>query len=166
MAEGIGKVRLVGCVGAICTATLLTCVPMFEGTVDHSYRDPVGIVTSCTGHTGPELKVGQKFTKEQCQEQLIADLLKHAEPVLKCTPGLKDQPYRLAASVSFAFNEGVTAYCDGPIGRHFRAGDYEGGCRNFNESDTGRPQYITADGKVLAGLVRRRAYERAMCEGK
>ncbi len=43
-----------------------------------TYRDPIGIVSACTGHTGPELRTGQTFTKEQCTEMLDVDLLKYA----------------------------------------------------------------------------------------
>lgn len=151
--------RLVGCVGAACATVLLACVPMFEGTVHKAYVDPVGIVTACTGHTGAELKLGQKFTKEQCQQMLVDDLVKHAEPVLKCTPGLKDQPLRLAGVVSFAFNVGTSAYCGSTIAKKFRAGDWAGGCAEMSK-------WVKAGGRVLPGLVKRRAYERALCEGK
>ena len=147
------------CVGTSCAALLLVCVPLFEGTVHTTYVDPVGIVTACTGHTGAGLKLGQKFTAEQCQALLMADLLKHAEPVLKCVPGLKDKPYPLAASVSLAYNIGTTAFCNSRIAKRFNAGDYAGACADFS-------LYVKAGGKVLPGLVKRRAYERAMCESK
>ena len=34
----------------------------------------------------------------------------------------------------------------------------------MNEADNGRPQWVTAGGRVLPGLVKRRAEERALCE--
>ena len=159
MADDSNKAKLVGCVGAGCAIVLLTVVPQFENTVYTTYVDPVGIVTACAGHTGAELKLGQKFTKEQCQAMLEADLLKHAEPVLKCTPGLQGQTYRLAAAVSFAFNVGTTAYCTSNVAKAFNRRDYVAGCAALS-------QWVHAGGKVLPGLVKRRKIERDMCEGK
>ncbi|MCL1125220.1 hypothetical protein L2764_12225 [Shewanella surugensis] len=48
-----------------------------EGLVLGTYLDPIGIVTSCYGHTGGELQLGQDFTEAQCLEQLAVDLSHH-----------------------------------------------------------------------------------------
>ena len=48
------------------------CVPLvvyFEGTILRTYRDPIGILTSCTGHTGPELRMGQVYSRVGNLEQ-------------------------------------------------------------------------------------------------
>lgn len=63
-----------GLSGAIAASSLL--LP-FEGTVNKTYLDPVKILTSCTGHTGKELILGQTFTDEQCTDQLIKDIQVH-----------------------------------------------------------------------------------------
>lgn len=55
----------------------------------------MGIVTACTGHTGPELNIGQTCTRQQCEEMLYKDLVKHANAL---TDGQR------APFVSFAFN--------------------------------------------------------------
>lgn len=39
----------------------------------------MGIVTACTGHTGPELNIGQTCTRQQCEEMLYKDVVKHAD---------------------------------------------------------------------------------------
>ena len=158
MADGDNRNKLVACVGTACAAILFVCVPLFEGTRTDVYVDPVGIVTACTGHTGKNLKVGQTFTKEQCQDLLVADLLRHAEPVLKCTPSLAKQPQRLAAAVSFAFNVGPTAYCSSTFAKKLNAND-PSACAELS-------RWVKAGGKTLPGLVKRRAAERAICEGK
>ena len=146
------------CVGTICATVLLACVPMFEGSPTTPYHDAVGVVSVCNGHTGPDVKMGQRYTKEQCQQLLVDDLVKHAAPVLKCTPGIANQPYRLAAAVSFAYNVGTTAYCNSTLAKKLNAGD-PNACAEFS-------RWTKAGGHVLPGLVKRRAYERAMCEGK
>ncbi|KGD42035.1 phage lysozyme family protein [Burkholderia pseudomallei] len=72
--------------------------------------------------------------------------------------------HQLAAAVSFAYNVGANAYCASTTARRFNAGDLRGACRAINEADSGRPQWVTARGRVLPGLVKRRAEERAICE--
>lgn len=158
MADGDNRNRLVACLGTACATVLLACIPLFEGSVQTAYVDPVGIVTACSGHTGADLRVGQTFTKEQCNDMLVADLLKHAQPVLRCTPGLKDQPYRLAAAVSFAYNVGTTAYCSSTFAKKLNANDSTA-CAELS-------RWTKAKGRVLPGLVKRRAFERDMCEGR
>ncbi|MBJ9687530.1 lysozyme [Burkholderia vietnamiensis] len=154
---------LAGVVGAAAAALLLSIVPRFEGQVLVAQPDPIGIVTACSGDT-KDVKLGQRFTPEECRARLEQRLIEHAEPVLKCTPTLKGHPYQLAAAVSFAYNVGPRAYCASTTARRFNAGDFRGACRAMNESDSGRPQWVTAGGRVLPGLVKRRADERALCE--
>lgn len=84
--------------------------------------------------------------------------------MLKCTQVLKGHTYQLAAAVSFAYNVGAGAYCGSTTAKRFNAGDWKGACRAMNEADNGRPQWVTAGGRVLPGLVKRRTEERALCE--
>jgi lysozyme len=79
-------------------------VATHEGTVHRTYRDPIGIVTACTGHTGPELRMGQTFTREQCEAMLYQDLAQHADALGCIRQPLTDG--QRAAFLSFAFNVG------------------------------------------------------------
>lgn len=142
-------------IGAGAVALCVPLVMYFEGTIQRVYRDPIGILTSCTGHTGPELRMGQVFTKEQCEQQLLADLLKHAD-ALDCvkkpmTDGQK------AAFLSFAFNVGTGAFCGSTLARKANAGDMRGACAELS-------RWTLAGGKEMPGLVKRRAAERKVCE--
>lgn len=128
---------------------------LYEGTVLQSYRDPIGIVTACVGHTGPELRMGQRYTRQQCEDMLYGDLLKHAQ-ALDCikqpmTDGQK------AAFLSFAFNVGNKALCDSTLARKANAGDMAGACAELS-------RWTRAGGRELPGLVKRRAAERELCE--
>ena len=147
--------RLVAKIGAGAVALVLPVVVLYEGTVLRSYVDPVGIVTACTGHTGPELRMGQTFTKEQCETMLYGDLLKHAD-ALDCikTPLADNQK---AAFLSFAFNVGNGAFCSSTLVRKANTGDMPGACSELSK-------WVYAGGKQLPGLVKRRAAERVMCE--
>lgn len=141
---------------AVACAIAAPVVVNFEGTVHRPYLDPVQILTACSGHTGPELKLGQKFTPEQCGEMLDADLRKHAEGVARCTPMIFEKPKVAAAITSFTYNVGESAYCKSTAARHFRAGNYRAGCEAISK-------YVYAGGKKLKGLVRRRQAEVKMC---
>lgn len=128
----------------------------YEGTKLASYRDPIGIVTACTGHTGPELTMGQTFTPQQCAELLARDLAEHNEGMMACiSRPLPDQVH--AAMLSFTFNVGVNKFCNSTIAKRLKAGDFGSACAELS-------RWVYAGGKKLAGLERRRATERALCE--
>lgn len=148
--------RLAAKIGAGTVALALPLVAHFEGTVYRTYKDPINVLTSCTGHTGPELRMGQTFTKEECDAQLMGDLLKHTEAIDCIKRPLTDG--QKAAFLSFAFNVGNSAFCGSTLVRRANAGDMAGACAELS-------RWTLAGGKELPGLVRRRAAERAVCEG-
>jgi lysozyme len=149
--------RLIVAVGASAAAILASYVPKFEGVVLRGYRDPVGIVTACAGHTATAV-LGRPYTKAECERLLVSDLAEHAEGVNKCikrplTPG------QHAAFVSFAFNVGTSKFCGSTMARKANAGDMPGACAELSK-------WTYAAGRQLPGLVTRRASERAICEGR
>lgn len=144
-------------IGAGVLALAIPLIAHFEGTVPKTYRDPIGIVTACTGHTGPELRMGQAFTVDECSEMLAGDIAIAANGVQDCiTEPLTDG--ELAAYTSFAFNVGVAAFCGSTLARLLKRGDHSGACTELSK-------WTLAAGKPLPGLVKRRAAERALCEG-
>ena len=142
-------------IGAGAVALCVPLVMYFEGTIQRVYRDPIGILTSCTGHTGPELRMGMVFTKQQCEQQLLADLLKHSE-ALDCIKVVMTDGQK-AAFLSFAFNVGEGAFCGSTLARKANAGDMRGACAELS-------RWTLAGGKEMPGLVKRRAAERKVCE--
>ena len=46
------KYKLIAKIGAATAALVVFTVALYEGTVLRTYRDPIGIVSACTGHTG------------------------------------------------------------------------------------------------------------------
>lgn len=159
------KRSLAAIVGATAAAALLTAVPKFEGVVLVARPDPVGVVTACFGETG-DVKLGERFTFAQCVAKLEPRLAGFAAAVDRCTPVAGMTVGQRKAVVDFAYNEGDGTYCHSSIAANFRAGNIAAACRSFNESPSGKPQYVTAGGEQLPGLVKRRAKERAWCEGK
>ena len=149
------RAKLIAKIGATAVALVVPVVTYYEGKVNRTYVDPVGVLTSCYGHTGPELKSGQTFTDEQCLAQLEADLTKHAIALDCVRKPLTDG--QKAAFLSFAFNVGTGAFCSSTLVRKANTGDMPGACAELSK-------WVYAGGKQLPGLVKRRAAERAMCE--
>ena len=140
------KERLIAAIGGAAVALAVPLVQKYEGTVLRSYRDPVNVLTSCTGQT---------FTREQCEEMLYKDLAKHAD-ALSCVRAPLTDAQR-AAFLSFAFNVGDDAFCRSTLVRKANAGDMDGACAELS-------RWTYAGGKQLPGLVKRRAAERQLCE--
>lgn len=140
-------------------ALLLAMLPKFEGVEYEPYYDPVGILTVCYGHTGPDVKKGVRYSEEQCQRILKNDIERHAE-ALDCikTPLTEHQK---VAFVSFAFNVGKTKFCNSTLVKKANKGDLKGACKELD-----RWVYGNQNGKMvkLPGLIKRRAQERQVCE--
>lgn len=149
------KAKLIAAIGAAAAALAVPVVKFYEGEVRATYKDPVGIVTACVGHTGPELAMGQTFTREQCEDMLYSDLLKHTA-ALECVRAPMTDGQK-AAFLSFAFNVGNGAFCGSTLTRKANAGDMPGACAELS-------RWTWAGGKQLPGLVNRRAAERQLCE--
>ena len=149
------KEKLIATIGGAAMVLAVPLVQKYEGTVLRSYRDPVGIVTACTGHTGPELKMGQAYTRQQCEDMLYKDLAQHADALACIRQPLTDG--QRAAFVSFAFNVGEGAFCGSTLVRKADAGDFDGACAELS-------RWTYAGGKQLPGLIKRRAAERQLCE--
>lgn len=127
-----------------------------EGTVHAVYLDPVGIPTSCTGHTGKDTTldmVGQPRAASVCARLLREDARTAERAVQKCVrTKITQQQYD--AMVSLAFNIGGDAFCNSTLVRTLNAGDCRGAADQFM-------RWVKARGRTLKGLVTRRADERA-----
>jgi lysozyme len=179
-------------VGTVAAAGLLSGVPLWESgrkvdtvidgdevrTINRggnlhlkAYLDPVRIVTICDGDTH-NVRLGMVETPEGCQRRLEAQILAHIRPVLACAPAMRGHPGMIVAAGSYAYNAGPRAVCRSPIVARLNAGDLRGACEAFGPYFMGRDSrgqlvrmhsIITARGRVLPGLVRRRAWERETC---
>lgn len=120
-----------------------------------AYRDIVGVVTICDGDT-KNVKMGQVATQAECTARLERQLIAHAEPIIKCVPGLKGRTNQVVASVSLAYNIGTAGFCKSSVARRFNAGQWKSGCDAFL-------MWNKAGGRVIRGLDNRRKRERALC---
>lgn len=129
-----------------------------EGEVLETYLDPVGIVSSCYGHTGSELRLGQKFSRDECLAQLAEDLVSHETQMMRFVQ-VPLTEYQHAALLSFCYNVGVGACSKSTAFKKLNAGDFVGACHELT-------RWVYAKGKRLLGLERRREAELAMCLGQ
>jgi lysozyme len=126
----------------------------FEGLFTHAYLDPVGIPTICYGHI-EGVKLGQKMTKEECGKLLASDLPKYDARMMACIKRPISNNQHIAF-LSFSYNVGTGAFCSSTLVRKLNAGDSVGACNQL-------PRWNRAGGRVLPGLVKRRAAERSLC---
>jgi lysozyme len=130
----------------------------FEGFSAKPYRDPAGVWTIGYGSTHDQLghpitAHTPAITKVIAEGLMRRDLTKAAIEVSADVhvPMTKEER---AALIDFVYNVGIGAFKASTLLRKLNAGDYHGAADEFARWDQ-------AGGHVLAGLIRRRAAERA-----
>ena len=104
------------------------------------------------GATGPGIGPGTTWTPAQCDARLAADLARHAAEVVEAIGDAPTTQAQFDALVSFHYNTGAIGRAT--LTRRHVAGDHAGAAREFC-------RWVRAGGRVMAGLVRRRAAEAA-----
>lgn len=157
------KSKVVAAVAAAALALAAGAAKHFEGLYQKPYKDPVNITTVCYGHTGADIE-NRVYTKAECEKLLEEDLKEAERTVDTCITAELTSGQR-AALIDFAFNvgPGKVGVKDGlcvlksgaipTIQRKFNAGDYAGGCAEFDKWNR----------QKLRGLERRRNAEEALC---
>lgn len=135
-----------------------------------AYIDAVGVPTICDGLTridGRPVRRDEKVSEEWCAAALEKELVKHAVPVMKCTPGIalsndptteKRREGPRFTAVSLGYNVGVGNYCGSTAAKRWNRFDYKGGCEAATWWERGGT-------RVLPGLVKRRGLEHNVCVG-
>lgn len=146
-----------GGAAAAAAAIMLLSSPLIapsEGLRTMPYRDPIGIWTECEGHTGKDVKPGHRNTLAECQVKFDADQTKAIKAIGACTK-VAVPIESFAAFTSFSFNAGPAPYCKNfaPL---INTGRLKAACDRLSV-------YVYAGHRKLAGLVSRRARERALC---
>lgn len=129
-----------------------------EGSVPEVYLDPVGIPTACVGHTATVSRadVGRPVSAEVCA-RLLAEDVAWAERAVREDVAVTLSQEQFDALVSFVFNVGPRAFEQSTMLRKLNVGDCWGAAAEF-------PRWNKAKGRVLPGLVKRRADERRAFE--
>lgn len=143
--------------GAAVIALACAFIQPWEGLWLVAKVDKIGTgrpVTACYGET-EGVKLGQRFTKQQCDEMLAKKLPRYAAEIAPCIK-VKISDKTRAALVSFAYNIGSPRACKSTAFKLLNRGNIRGACdalMNWN----------MAQGRVVKGLTNRRAAERRLC---
>ena len=141
-----------GVAGAIAIAAAF--IAPWEGRELRAYRDIVGVPTICYGETRG-VTMGQVATLEECNTRLALAVADFERSIRPCLPTSLPDETR-AAFISAAYNIGAHAFCGSSMSRRAQAGDLKGACNAL-------PLWNKAGGRVIKGLVNRRAAEQAQC---
>ena len=138
----------------IINAAGLALIQNYEGCDLTAYQDTGGVWTIGYGHTGADVHEGLVITQTEADNLLEADL-RTAESEVQALVEVVLTPNEFSALVSVQYNTGALGSSPG-VGLL--------NARQFQEAwDDHLCLYIhDANGNTLAGLVRRRAAERAL----
>lgn len=158
--EAGAAARRVGVAAAVVAAVTAVAMPLttkWEGVRLTPYYDVVGVLTVCAGET-EGVKLSDRYTKEECAEMLEDRLIQdYYLPLVACIPNLPEAPVPVQASfASWTYNVGVGAACGSTLARYAKAGDWREACLQL-------PRWNRGGGRVIQGLVNRRADELALC---
>ena len=125
----------------------------FEGFRAKAYLDPVGIPTIGFGFIF-DVSLGDVTTLFEAQQRLQRELITYEKGVLAACQ-VKPSQNAFDALVCFAFNVGVKGMTGSSVIKAHNRGDTQSAARAFG-------LWNKADGKIFAGLTRRRAAEASL----
>lgn len=135
----------------------------YEGIVNTTYIDPVGVPTICAGHTGEHATKGNKMTNEQCLALLDKEAGEFKDYMIQNAIRQPMAPEHVIAFTSFAFNVGKTGAAGSRAVREFNAGNFQEACRAIAYAPSGAAAWSYAGGRFFKGLHNRRIGEMNMC---
>jgi len=136
---------------------LYQIIRRFEGCVLIPYQDSGGIWTCGWGSTGWDVIPGKPWSQEYADKRLEQDATRFAAQVMRICPNSNSN--QLIALCDFAYNVGINNLRASTLLRKFRRGDVNGAAVEIMK-------WVHCRGKVLPGLVRRRAAEKLLLTGE
>lgn len=168
-----GDIIVIGSKGFKTGTKGIDTIHSFESFKANAYKDPGSAnglpITigwgSTTDENGKPIKLGDVWTRERADARFAQDLVKFEIGVNTLLGGSKTTQNQFDALVSFAYNVGLDidddnvaeGLGDSTLLRKHKAGDFIGAGAEFMK-------WNKNDGKVLAGLTRRRSVERVLYE--
>lgn len=133
-------------------------IKRFESFSATPYLCPAGVWTIGYGHTEGVTKDSPAITEPEACELLLADLTSHYAPGVERLLKVPVSQRQFDALVSFAYNVGVGALAESTLLKKLNAGFGDAAGREFL-------RWTKSKGRVLGGLVKRRAAEQALFMG-
>lgn len=159
------------------TTRAVDMVKRFEGLRLQAYKDPAGVPTIGYGTTvypdGDKVRLGESITQSEATEFLAFDCSRFAKAVTGLVKGVALNQNQFDALVSFVYNIGIGAFRESTMLDKLTAKDIKGAAAEFPRWNKATvPVTTVVKGvkkttrvkKVLPGLVKRRAAERALFE--
>lgn len=134
-------------------AAFFVLAKRFEGCRLMPYYCPAGVLTCGWGSTGFDVFIGRPWTQAYADKRLADDAIKFAVGTLAACPVLATEPdNRLSAITDFAYNLGLGRLRGSTLRKRVNA-------RLWESAGAELRKWVRGGGKVLPGLVIRRAAE-------
>lgn len=132
----------------------LDLIMKFEGCKLGAYFCPANVLTIGYGHTGADVRQGDKITEAEAERLLLKDLKKFCDAVAEMVRvEINDNQY--SALVCIAFNIGAHSLSTSTLMNNVNR-------KSFSKAASEFDKWNKAAGQVLTGLVKRRAAEREL----
>lgn len=138
--------------------TGIDLIKHYEGLQLNPYLCPAGKPTIGYGHTGPDVVFGITITEADA-DKLLREDLHFSEKGVQTYTHVPLTQGQFDALVSFTYNLGVGALRDSTLLKKVNARDVEGAAAEFGK-------WVHGGGRVLPGLIKRRAAEAALFRGE
>jgi len=151
------KRKLLAAAGAGALAIAGVLVSHFEPAKERGrpYLDPVGVLTVCDGHTGPDIDPNRIYSDRECDAWRDQDLAK-ADAAVRRLVHVPLNKWQRAALIDFTYNVGSGNLAKSTLLRKLNAGDYDGACAEYR-------RWVYAKGRKFQGLVNRREADEWVC---
>jgi lysozyme len=123
----------------------ISLIKSFEGLKFYTYIDAVGVPTIGYGHTGPEVKAGQRITLQKAELLLQNDLIVFEKAVEKYVQ-IELNQNQFDALVSFTYNVGAGALAESTLLKRLNAKESRAAV-----SDILRREFEPFQKKLLSG---------------
>jgi lysozyme len=133
-------------------------IKKFEGCELKAYKCAAGVWTIGYGHT-KDVQEGDEWSKEKAEFMLWDELEEEYEKYINDLVDVPLSQFQFDALVSWVYNLGPANLKNSTMLKKLNAGEYE-------EVPSQMKKWNKANGKVLEGLIRRRAAESLLFEGK
>lgn len=134
------------------SAAGLVAIAHHEGYTERAVIPIPGDVPTLGFGTTQGVKLGDRITPQEALSRLLVGVGQAEKAVARCTT-LPITSAQFDALVSLTYNIGVGAYCESTLVRRLNAGDCLGAAAEFD-------RWVRVQGRVVPGLVTRRADER------
>lgn len=152
------------------SAAGLVGIALHEGYTERAVRPLPGDVPTLgfgttTRTDGTPVQLGDRTTPPQALERKLRDVERFEGALRQCVRVPLHQ-HEYDAYLSLAYNIGGGAFCRSTLVRRLKASDYAGACAEIDRWTFFQGRDCRDPAHRCAGLVERRAQERALCEGR